>query len=117
MATLTIRNFPDEVHERLKEQAKRNRRSLNQEVIAELVERQGKEIAERERFVSQVIAGSEAVSAAVRQPMTTEEVRRAMEEGRERMGRANVLVEEMRSKMKGFMTGDEISEAIGEGRR
>lgn len=36
MAALTIRNLPDELHARLKEQAKRNRRSLNQEVIAEL---------------------------------------------------------------------------------
>ena len=37
MATLTIRNLPDELHLVLKERAKRNRRSLNQEVIAELI--------------------------------------------------------------------------------
>lgn len=36
MATLTIRNLPEEVHAELKERARRNRRSLNQEVIAEL---------------------------------------------------------------------------------
>lgn len=36
MATLTIRNLPDELHLALKERATRNRRSLNQEVIAEL---------------------------------------------------------------------------------
>lgn len=83
MATLTIRNFPDDVHERLKAQAKRNRRSLNQEVIAELVEKQNREGAERERFVSQMIAESEVVYAAVKKPMTTDEIRRSMEDGRD----------------------------------
>lgn len=83
MATLTIRNLPDEVHERLKEQAKRNRRSLNQEVIAELVASQNGGAAERERFVNQIITESDAVSAAVKREMTTEEIRRSMEEGRD----------------------------------
>ena len=117
MATLTIRNIPDEVHERLKAQAKRNRRSLNQEVIAELLERQDGEVAEREHFVNQMIAESQAVYAAVKKPMTTEEIRRSMEEGRAGMRRANVLVEAMRSKMKGFMTSEQIAAAIEEGRR
>lgn len=34
MATLTIKNIPLEVYERLKHRAKANRRSINQEVIA-----------------------------------------------------------------------------------
>ena len=38
MPTLTIRNMPDALHEALKERAKKNRRSMNQEVIAELSE-------------------------------------------------------------------------------
>ncbi|TVP77122.1 MAG: Arc family DNA-binding protein [Puniceicoccaceae bacterium] len=83
MAILTIRNLPDVVNERLKEQAKRNRRSLNQEVIAELLERQDSEVVERERYVNQMIAGSEAVYAAVNKPMTTEEIRRSTEGGRD----------------------------------
>ena len=33
MATLTIRNLPEELHLALKERARKNRRSLNQEVI------------------------------------------------------------------------------------
>lgn len=33
MATLTIRNVPDKVHERLKARAERNRRSLNSEAV------------------------------------------------------------------------------------
>jgi antitoxin FitA len=36
MATLTIRNVPDDLYQRLKELAKRNRRSLNQEVVVQL---------------------------------------------------------------------------------
>jgi plasmid stability protein len=34
MATLTIRNVPDDLYAALKERARRNRRSLNQEVLA-----------------------------------------------------------------------------------
>ena len=34
MATLTIKNIPNEVYETLKRRAKANRRSLNQEAIA-----------------------------------------------------------------------------------
>jgi plasmid stability protein len=36
MATITIRNVPDDLYERLKALAKRNRRSLNQEVVVQL---------------------------------------------------------------------------------
>lgn len=36
MATLTLRNVPDELYQRLKEQAAAHRRSLNQETIAQL---------------------------------------------------------------------------------
>ncbi len=36
MKTLTIRDLPDALHAALKDRARRNRRSLNQQVIAEL---------------------------------------------------------------------------------
>lgn len=36
MATLVIKNLPDRLHSRLKEQAERNRRSLTQEAISVL---------------------------------------------------------------------------------
>jgi antitoxin FitA len=36
MATLTLKNVPDDLYRRLKESAARNRRSLNQEAIARL---------------------------------------------------------------------------------
>lgn len=36
MATLTLKNVPDDLYKRLKEQAAAHRRSLNQEAIAQL---------------------------------------------------------------------------------
>jgi len=33
MPNITLKNVPDEVHQRLKEQAKRHRRSINREAI------------------------------------------------------------------------------------
>jgi antitoxin FitA len=38
MATIAIRDLPEHLHLILKQRARRNRRSLNQEVIAELAE-------------------------------------------------------------------------------
>ena len=118
MATLTIRNLPDDVHGRLKEQAKRNRRSLNQEVIALLEGRQGHEDVERERFVSGMIAEAEAVYGAVKKPMTTEEVRKSIEVGRE-VKRQDLLgaVERFRAGLKRPLSPEEIREFIDEGRR
>lgn len=89
MPHLTIRNVPEELHAHLKERARRNRRSLNQEVIAEL---------------SAVVEG--AGSDAER-----------LERARERMRRANGKVEEMRSRMTRFFSAEEIDGAIREGRR
>ena len=86
MATLTIRNLPAEVHARLREQAKRNRRSLNQEIIAELARVSGQSEPDR-------------VGIA-----------------RERMSRAIRETEKIRAGMKRFMTAREIDEAIEEGR-
>ena len=86
MATLTIRNFPDELHLALKERAKRSRRSLNQQVIAELA------------IIEDIVPGGD------------EERKRARAE--ELIG----MVESMRNKAKGFMTADEIDQAKREGR-
>jgi len=36
MATLTLKNIPDELHALLKESAERNRRSLNSEILIRL---------------------------------------------------------------------------------
>lgn len=34
MVTITVKNIPDDVYQRLKEQAEANRRSINSEIIA-----------------------------------------------------------------------------------
>ncbi len=88
MATLTIRNVPENLHAMLKERARRNRRSLNQEVIAEL----------------------SVVPEALNQ-----ETRLA--QSRERMRRITAEIDGIRNRMTGFMSGEEIDAAIGEGRR
>lgn len=89
MPTLTIRNVPDELHSALKERAKRNRRSLNQEVIAEL----------------SAVEGDEELDEA------------RLDRARERARSGLAKIDEVRSRMKRFMTGEEIDAAIREGRR
>jgi plasmid stability protein len=88
MATLTIRNLPEELHRLLKERAKMNRRSLNQEVIAEL--------------------------AAVPEE-NGEASRRAASQAR--MAKALGEIEEMRKGLSRFMSAEEIDAAKAEGRR
>ena len=87
MANLTIRGLPDEVHLRLKESAKANRRSLNQEIIAELVHFGSDPEVDRDKKI------------------------------RANMRRANNEITNIRAKMKRFMTKEEIGAAIDEGRR
>lgn len=84
MKTMTIRGVPDELHVALKERARRNRRSMNQQVVEEL---------------NRVVSGE------------TEEQSRARVE--EEIGSAAQL----RSRMKRFLTAEEIDVAIQEGRR
>ncbi len=84
MATLTIRNLPDAVHARLKAQAERNRRSLNQEVIAELLDRtraepdEGDSRNRAEAMIERVVR----LRSRITRFMTAEEIDKAMEKGR-----------------------------------
>jgi plasmid stability protein len=55
MATLTLRNVPDELVARLKQRAKQNRRSLNSEVI-ECLEQEVKAPADLEAWLARVDA-------------------------------------------------------------
>ena len=81
MKTLTIRGLPDEVHERLKKRAKANRRSLNQEVIAELAREA--EAGERKDKVARVLESVEKFRAGLKQTLSAEEIREAIEDGRD----------------------------------
>lgn len=78
MANLTIRNAPDDLHGRLKAQAKRNRRSLNQEVIAAL---EGREESNEER-AKRLIAKVNELRSGMTHFLTAEEIDVAIEEGR-----------------------------------
>jgi plasmid stability protein len=84
MATLTIRNVPKELHVQLKEQALRNRRSLNQEVIAELVERVESRDNPRARALraEEMIARVTQLRKGMTRFMTPGEIDRAKNEGR-----------------------------------
>jgi len=83
MATLTIRDLPEPLHAALKERARRNRRSLNQQVIEDL---------------SRI------------------EVVETEEERSLRVEREIQWATELRSRMRGFMTAEEIDAAKREGR-
>ncbi len=89
MPHLTIRNVPDALHRALKERAKQNRRSLNQEAIAEL-----------EAFGELSTDPSDIVLLA-----------------RERMSRASKEIDALRKSMPRFLTAEEIDEAKTYGRR
>lgn len=80
MATLTIRNLPEELHETLKIRAKRNHRSLNQEVIAELSQVETAE--DRKARVEQEISEIDALRARAKRFLTAEEIDAAKREGR-----------------------------------
>jgi len=89
MANLTLRNVPDELHRRLKERAKRNRRSLNQEAIEEL--------------------------AAYREwPNGVADIE---SQARERMRNAAASIEELRKEMPRFLSAKEIDDAMRSGRK
>jgi plasmid stability protein len=88
MANLTIRNLPDELHGKLKERARRNRRSLNQEAIVELAA-----FGERNYGEDDPLAKS-----------------------KERMLLAEERIDWLRNRMARFMSAKEIDKARKEGR-
>ena len=83
MATLTIRNLPEELHLLLKERAKRNRRSINQEVIAELnlaITHETPE--ERSARVEREILEIDALRALAKGFLPAEQIDEAKQDGR-----------------------------------
>lgn len=79
MATVTIKNIPDELYERLKESAAQHRRSLNSEVIVCIEKALGSTQIDPEAFL--------ASARALRRSMpeifvTDEDLRIAKNEGR-----------------------------------
>ncbi len=81
MTTITIKNIPEEIYERIKLQAKVNRRSVNSEIISifeHAVQKRtpmdAKEILERTRKIRELTA---------HYTISNEELTRWKEEGRE----------------------------------
>jgi plasmid stability protein len=82
MATLTLKNVPDSLYARLKLAAARNRRSLNQEAIAQLEQTLWTRTPdENERAAEQVRAFRKTLEGRVW--LTEEDVDRFINEGRE----------------------------------
>ena len=80
MTTITVKNIPDDVYERLKKQAKHNRRSVNSEVIV-LMERAT--VAYRtDADVERILADAKALRDSMNFVATEEEINRAKNEGR-----------------------------------
>ncbi len=79
MADLTIKNLPDEVHQRLKEVAARNWRSLNSEITHRLEGSLGVGPLDPERLLARARAVRERQSLPY---LTDEDLRVARESGR-----------------------------------
>lgn len=77
MATLHIRNVPDEVVEVLKGRANRGERSLNTEVVETLT------AAARRSRVDEILESVDRIQAGIRQPPTGEQVVADLRRGRD----------------------------------
>jgi plasmid stability protein len=79
MATLTIKNIPEELYDRLKGSAVQHRRSLNSEVIVCLEKALGSRLIDPEAFLAEVRAHRKTISRVF---VTDEDLRAAKNEGR-----------------------------------
>lgn len=78
MANVTIKDLPTQLHERLKENAKMNRRSLNAEVIT-LLEAA---MEPRKVNVDEVLAAARAVRSQVKRELSDQDINRMKRQGR-----------------------------------
>lgn len=79
MATLTIKNVPDALYERLKDRARRQRRSINQEAIVCIEQAVGSGYDDEESLQKEIRAFRERAGVYV----TRAEIEAAIDEGRE----------------------------------
>jgi antitoxin FitA len=78
MPTITVKNIPEDVYERLKEQAKRNRRSINSEIIM-LIERA---VMSYRIDPEEILESARVIRESLNFVATEEEINRAKNEGR-----------------------------------
>ena len=79
MPNVTIKDLPVGLHERLKENAKTNRRSLNAEVIT-LLEAA---VEPRRINVDELLAAARSVRSQVKRELSDQEINRMKRQGRE----------------------------------
>ncbi len=82
MATLTIKNVPKKLHQRLKESAAAHRRSLNSEVIARLERELMSRPVDSEEFLREVQEARERIAAKTGIFVTDEDLKEAKNWGR-----------------------------------
>jgi len=78
MINFTLKNIPKELHKKLKERAKLNRRSINSEIIATLEQTTQTKIVN----VQEVLARTRALREKMNVHTTDEEINRFKREGR-----------------------------------
>lgn len=80
MATITLKNIPEVLYERLKHFAKLRRRSLNSEIIYNLEKSVGLAEEDPEELMKEIRAFRERIGKKVQ--LTAEEIEKAINEGR-----------------------------------
>ena len=78
MPTITVKNIPEDVYEQFKAQAKRNRRSINNEVIMLMERAVARYRIDPEKFIEEARAIRESIDFVI----TDEELEQAINEGR-----------------------------------
>ena len=78
MTTVTLRKIPTEVYDRVKEAARRNRRSINSEIIVRLEE----SFLRGRPPVEELLARARALRGRARTPFSTQELLALRDEGR-----------------------------------
>ena len=80
MPTITLKNIPEELYERIKKRAKEHRRSINSEVIVNLE----RGFLKRVRISEEILADVDRLREKTvdMSPLTDEEIRKAKDWGR-----------------------------------
>jgi plasmid stability protein len=80
MPTITLKNIPEELYERIRRRAKEHRRSINSEVIVNLE----RGFLKRVRTPEEILADVDVLREKTRDmpPLTDEEIRQARDGGR-----------------------------------
>jgi antitoxin FitA len=80
--TLTLRNVPEAIHQRLKQQAQRNRRSLNQEAVAVFETALVPEMQSREAEIARILREIDQDRSLMKNFASAQEIDEARVEGR-----------------------------------